>query len=469
MESADIAANQGLRGLRAGELLSSASFLAAKKEMLRVVSQFQKKLEKIQPPSSEAEVLGRYKEVIDRFQTQRGRELYYPYLSTGAGSGPFIELYDGSVKYDMISGIGFNLFGHAHPELMSEVLDGLSSDVMQGNLQPGVEATRLMDILTREASKRSQLKTGWFSTCGTMANEVALKIIRQKHFPASKIFAFKDCFAGRSTAMQEITDNPKYREGQPIFGEVHYLSFYSKELGLQKSLDRVTAEMDSVCERYPGKMAAVMIELVQGEGGFNFAPRDWYVGVFERAKKHGLAIWADEIQTFARTGELFAFEKFDLGNWIDVATVAKALQASAVLFRPEYNPRAGLIAGTFTGSISALRSGRRILEMLTQEGFLGETGKIQKLSRHFESRLKSIQAKSPKKISDIRVIGSMIAFQPEEGTMDQVKSLLTRLYDRGVVAFYCGHGPYLVRMLPPFGVMTEPQIDEVCTILEDCL
>ncbi|MBL7715969.1 MAG: aminotransferase class III-fold pyridoxal phosphate-dependent enzyme [Bdellovibrionales bacterium] len=468
MESANIAENStGLRGLRAGDLLASSRFQAAKKELLAAIGDFQKKVSSVQPASTEASVQARYKEVLDRFQTQRGRELYFPYLTTGLGNGPFVELYDGSVKFDMISGIGFNLFGHAHPALMEETLDGLSSDIMQGNLQPGIEATRLMDLLTQQASKKSGLKTGWFSTCGTMANEVALKIIRQKHFPASKIFAFKDCFAGRSTAMQEITDNPKYREGQPIFGEVHYLSFYSKELGVKGSLDRVTAEMNSVCERYPGKMAAVMIELVQGEGGFNFAPREWYVGLFENAKKHGLAIWADEIQTFARTGELFAFEKFDLGNYIDVATVAKALQASAVLFRPEYNPRAGLIAGTFTGSITALRSGRRVLEMLTQDGYLGENGKIQKLSRVFESKLRSLQER--KKISEVRVIGSMIAFQPGQGTMDQVKALLFKLYERGVVAFYCGHDPYLVRMLPPFGVMTEDQVHQVCSIVEECL
>jgi 4-aminobutyrate aminotransferase-like enzyme len=72
-------------------------------------------------------------------------------------------------------------------------------------------------------------------------------------------------------------------------------------------------------------------------------------------------------------------------------------------------------------------------------------------------------------IQEVRSIGGMIAFAPFQATLNQVKAVLMGLFDLGVVAFYCGHGPYLIRMLPPFGGMTEEHIDQVCDLLETAL
>jgi 4-aminobutyrate aminotransferase-like enzyme len=443
-------------------LLSSERFKAAKKELLESISEASRGLKGIRHSTS-TELRTAYAASLQEFMVNRGRELYFPYLSSGIGAGPFVELTDGSVKYDMITGIGINFFGHSHPMLMSEVIDAVTADTMQGNLQPGYEAAALLKLLVSKANSRSKLSRGWLTTCGTMANELALKIIRQKKSPATKVLAFKDCFCGRSTAMQEITDNPGYRQGQPVYGESHYVSFYDPALGLEKSIARSLAEMREHFTRYPGKFAAFMFEIIQGEGGFNSAPRDFYVALFEEAKKAGLAIWADEIQTFGRTGEYFAFQKYNLGEYMDVVTVAKMLHASAVLFTEEYNPKPGLVAGTFSGSTVALRTGRKTLELLESEGFVGPEGKIEKLSKYFVEKLKL------QKFTDIRAVGGMIAFKPMSGTMDECKKLLMELFDLGVVAFYCGHGPYLIRMLPPLGVMTEADIDDVCKIVGTAL
>ncbi len=449
------------------QLLQSDRYRAAKQELLQAILESGRKISAVRAPSQDAGAREKYQALMQDFQAHRGRELNYPFVSSGLGSGPFVELMDGSVKYDMITGIGINFFGHAHPELIAEVIDGLPSDIMQGNLQSGVEAYALLKELMKHVGAGSRLKHAWFATCGTMANELALKIIRQKNAPATKLFAFTDCFAGRSTAMQEVTDNPKYREGQPTYGEVYHLPFYSEKLGVEASAQATISFMTHFTDRFPGKFAGMMIELVQGEGGFNYAPRDYYVRVFEAAKKLGLAIWADEIQTFGRTGELFAYQTFGLNEYIDVVTVAKALQAGVVMFAADYNPKPGLIAGTFTGSVSGLRTGRRVLELLTQGGYFGPTGKVARSSDRFVKHLEMLAAGSCKgKISDIRRIGGMIAFQPYSGTMDEVKSLLTRLFDLGCVAFYCGHGPYLVRLLPPLGAMEEKHIDEVCELIE---
>jgi len=447
-------------------LRSSGRYLAAKRELAESILEASAKTRcvknKVSPAARE-----NYLKEIQEFVGDRGRELYFPFLGSGLGSGPFTELADGSVKFDMITGIGVHFFGHTHPAFLSEMIDALSADVMQGNLEPGIEVRNLLQALLARVGPGSRLAHGWAMCSGTMVNEAALKMIRQKKAPATKVMAFRDCFAGRSTAMQEITDNPSYRQGQPVYGEVYYLPFYDPKLGLAASTTATLREMKDLVTRYPDKFAALMIELVQGEGGFQFAPREYYVAIFEEAKRSGLAIWADEIQTFGRTGELFAYQKFGLNEYMDVVTVGKMLQACVVLYTAEYNPKAGLIAGTFVGSTVALRTARRVLELLDEGGYLGKEGRIEKLSKRFVERLQELQKGSCSgMILEIRAIGGMIAFAPFDGTMNDVKSLLMRLFDLGVIAFYCGHGPYFIRLLPPLGAMTEENVDQVCNLIE---
>ncbi|MEK6578081.1 MAG: aminotransferase class III-fold pyridoxal phosphate-dependent enzyme [Bdellovibrionota bacterium] len=446
-------------------LIASARFRAARDELILAITQASSSIAQIKPAPKDSALRENYLKSIQEFSQERGRDLFFPFLASGLGSGSLIELADGSVKYDMITGIGVNFFGHSHPELMAEVITAIPADIMQGNLEPGVEAKELIHAMLSRVGKGSRLKHGWLMCSGTMVNEVALKIIRQKKAPATKILAFKDCFAGRSTAMQEITDNAKYREGQPTYGEVSYLSFYDSALGLALSLEKTLGEMKAHLSQSPGLYAALMMELVQGEGGFRSAPREFYVKIFEEAKRAGLAIWLDEIQTFGRTGELFAYQKMKLNEFIDVVTIGKMLQACMVLFASEFNPKPGLVAGTFSGNTGTLRAAKKTLELLDR-GFLGPEGRIELLANRFVTRLEGLASGLCKgKISEIRSYGGMIGFIPLQGTMDDAKKMLMKLFDLGVIAFYCGHGPILIRLLPPLGVMTESQVDEVCDLI----
>jgi acetylornithine/N-succinyldiaminopimelate aminotransferase len=449
------------------KLVESAAFQQARDQLVSVITAASSKLAGVRSATS-PELTEKLKRDLQQFQKDRGRDLYFPFLGSGLGNGPFVELGDGSVKYDLITGIGIHFFGHSHPELMKEALLATGGDIYQGNLQPGHEVKSLLRAMLSRVED-SRLKHGWVTTCGTMANEIALKIIRQKKFPAHHVLAFNDCFAGRSTAMQEITDNAKYREGQPVHGEVHYLPFYQPKLGLQESIRQTLEAMSGHLSRYPGKIATIMMEPVQGEGGFNFAPREYYIAVFEAAKKAGLAIWLDEIQSFGRTGQLFAFQTFGLQQYVDVVSTAKMLHASMVLYTEEYNPKPGLVAGTFTGTSASLRVARRVLELLDQ-GYYGPSGRIAQLSNRFAANLERI-ATGPCRgmIGERRHIGGMIAFEPFGGSMEDVKAVLLKLFDLGVVAFQCGHGPMLVRLLPPFGAMSEAQVDEACSIIERAL
>ncbi len=461
--------SQGLNSV-SDTLRGSARFIAAKNELLSAIHAASSSICGVKQGSGGKEGAEAFQLAIQEFSKDRGRDLYFPFLGSGLGAGPWVELLDGSVKFDMITGIGIHFFGHSHPALLAELVDGLPGDVMQGNLEPGVEMKQLLRALLSRVGAGSRLAHGWLMCSGTMVNEVALKIVRQKKFPATKVLAFKDCFAGRSTAMQEITDNPGYRQGQPTYGEVFYLSFYDPKIGLQASVDRTLREMKEHLTRFPGQFALLMTELVQGEGGFVFAPREFYVRVFDEAKKAGLALWMDEVQSFGRTGELFAYQKFGLNEYVDVVTVGKMLQACALLYTAEYNPKPGLVAGTFSGSTAAIRTARRVLELLDEGHFLGEGGQIEKLSGEFVRQLEDLKSHACQgMIGEIRAIGGMIGFEPFHGKMEEVKAVLMRLFDLGVVAFYCGHGPYFIRMLPPLGAMDRAHITQVCQLIRQAL
>lgn len=450
-------------------VVRSDAYQAAKRQLIDAL---RKELKAIDKPRLPKEDLAKsYQEQIDRLGSLRGRELFYKFIGSGAGNGPFIELGDGSVKYDLITGIGVNFFGHANLELFESEIDGLWCDIMQGNLGPGPDYAALMGALVDVVGPKSRLKNVWLTTCGATANEIALKIIRQKKWPATKVMAFKDCFAGRTTALQEITDNAAYRQGQPTYGEVHYLPFFDpkSKVSAAEQGENAAKLMKEELTRYPNRFAMLEFEIVQGEGGFNVAPREFLLPILEEAKKGGLAIWADEIQTFGRTGEIFCYQRLGIDEYIDVVTIAKLLQNGAVMWAPEFNPKAGLISGTFAGATAGMRAGLKALELLKSQ-LAGPKGRIMQLEKATLDEFARIK-KGPqgKHLVDYTVFGGMIAFTLFDGSLDKAKKFLFKLWDLGAVAFYCGHGPYRVRMLPPFGAMTDEQWKHVFQLVEQAI
>lgn len=424
-------------------------------------------------------------EVIDQIGKLRGRPLLFPMMPTGKGSGPFIEFMDGSVKMDLITGIGVSLFGYNHPDLMFEAVKAsFRAPVMQGTLMPGKGFVKLCDLLVKgargelegqghlSADSKADVSHVWLTSCGTMANELAMKIIRQKKFPAYKLISIKNSFAGRSSTMGELTDEPKYREGQPTFDQVKHVDFFEEEIGLQESVQRTIAQIDQITDAEPGQYCTFVFEPVQGEGGaFRQAPREWWIPVLNHAKSKGLSIWMDEVQTFGRTGELFAFQRFELGQYVDLLTVAKPAHAAAVLWKTEYSPKPGLIGGTFAASGSNLAIGCRIIELLTSEGHLGPEGKIQEwerfVIRDWHDRKDRIGTKY--NFGKLNISGGMVAMEMLDGQAETIKSLLMKLFDKGVVAFSAGKSPVCLRFLPPMGVMTQELWLQAMTLVEESL
>lgn len=407
------------------------------------------------------------KSEIERAGKIRGRPLYYNYVGSGAGRGPYVELEDGSVKLDLINGIGIHLMGHSHPRVMKASVRGALSDVVnQGNLQPNREYTRFLEKLVTAAGKKSRLKYGWLSTCGTMANESALKITRQKKTPARMVLCFNNAFAGRSTMMAELTDNPAYKVGLPDYNEMLRLPFYNKrDPGASEKTLRLMKEHVA---KHEGNISTFVFEPMLGEGGYMPAPREFFLPLLDFCKAQKIPIWADEVQTFSRTGELFAFETLGIGDYVDLVTIAKTAQVGATLYTEEMNPAPGLIAGTFSGASAALSAGCEILDML-QEGFLGPNGKIMQIHKKFVAMLNELNETTCKgKLNDAEGMGLMIAVTPLDGKKETVEKLLKSLFNKGLVAFSCGKDPVRIRFLVP-AIIEDKDITVAKKILESAI
>ncbi len=411
-----------------------------------------------------------YHALLQEFGALRAGSLYYPYLGSGIGAGPFVELADGSVKYDFISGIGVHHLGHSHLEIVEAAIDAAIRDtVMQGNLQQDQTCVELAKALVTAANSRgADLKHCFFTTSGAMANENALKIIFQKRYPAHRLLAFEGCFAGRSLALCQVTDKPAYREGLPDTLAVDYIPFFDPDLP-EESTARAVAHLKRHLERYPGKHAAMVFELVQGEGGFYPGDTAFFEAIVGPLRERNIAIMVDEIQTFGRTSQPFAYQHFGLDRFVEVVTVGKLLQACATLFTDEYRPAAGLLSQTFTASTAAIFTARAILRVLLQGDFFGPDGWNTRLHDHFVKRLREIKDRHPGLIEGPYGIGAMVAFTPFNGDPAQVKRLIHALFHNGVIAFYCGSAISRVRFLVPAGAVTTDHVDEVMSIVEKTL
>ncbi len=452
----------------AAQMASDPRIAQAKALLLETLGEYQARIRGVQPP--DPELTDSYRKKVTQFGELRGGPLFYPYLGSGLGRGALVELADGSVKYDFISGIGVHHWGHGNLALVAAALDaGLQDTTMQGNLQQNEECVGLaQSLLSGANAKGADLKHCFFSTSGAMANENALKIIFQKEHPADRVLAFEHCFAGRSLAMAQVTDKPDYRDGLPAVLSVDYVPFYDASRHMEST--RISVEhLKRHLDRYPGRHAAMIFELILGEGGFYPGLREFFASLMEILKQHHVTVMVDEIQTFGRTTELFAFQHFGLDTFVDVVTVGKCLQVCATLFTDEYTPRPGLLSQTFTGGTNQFFAAGVILRGLMEGGYFGPDGKIARFHRHFESRLRQIAERRPGLISGPFGIGAMIAFTPFDGRFDKAKQFVQALFDAGVISFYAGADPTRARFLIPVGAVTFDDIDAVARIVEETL
>ena len=456
-----------MKPLASEQLFSDPRVQQARELMLRAVAEHQLSLTGVRAADGERKV--GYDELLKEFGEQRGGNLFFPFLGSGMGSGPLVELADGSVKFDMICGIGVHHFGHSNAVLVGAGLDAAARDtVMQGNLQQNVESAALAKLLVERARPGSRLGHCFLTTSGAMANENALKLAFQKRHGATRILAFEHAFAGRTLALASITDKAAYRVGLPAMVAVDYLPFFDAARP-EESTERALAVLRGHIARYPNQHAALWCEFVQGEGGFHPGSAEFFSALCAEAQGQKIAVVADEVQTFGRTSRLFAFQHFGLEKFVDVVTVGKMLQVCATLFTDAMKPGPGLLSQTFTASTSAIVAANAILRDLLAPDLFGPEGRNQQVHARFVRRFEAIARAHPDWLRGPYGIGGMVAFTPFDGSEEKVKKLLHGLFANGVIAFYNGAKPTRVRFLPPVPVLTDSHIDMVCDILEATL
>jgi 4-aminobutyrate aminotransferase-like enzyme len=406
-----------------------------------------------------------YGALVEEVARLRGRPLQLPIVTSGLGRGARVTLADGRQVLDFVSGIGVLGFGHADPDLLaSAVVAAVSDTVFQGHLAPGPEYVRLSRALLRHAGPR--LAHAWLSVSGAMANENALKIVFQKRAPADRVVVFERGFAGRTLATAELTDKPEFREGLPLRGFALHVPFHDERD--PRSTARSVEALEAHLRRHPGRIAAMLFELVQGEGGIYTAPRDFFVPLMERCRAEGVSVWVDEVQTFGRTGELFAFQTLGLGPWVDVVTVGKLVQGSAVLFTSDHAPRPGLVAGTFAGATVGMAVGARILEKLESQGWLGAKGRIAALGERVTRRLDALAQRLPGAVGARSGIGAMHAFVPFDGSPRAADRVVRSAFEEGLLLHGAGARPSRIRLLLPVNT-TDEELDAGFAVLEKAL
>ncbi|WP_437186988.1 aminotransferase class III-fold pyridoxal phosphate-dependent enzyme [Planctomicrobium sp. SH668] len=422
----------------------------------------------IRPPIQELQ--SSYMETLADFTDQRGGNLFFPYISSGAGNGALVELADGSIKLDLICGIGVHAFGHSDPQLTAACVEAALSDtVMQGNLQQNIDSVLLtQEFIDLACSTGAELRHCFLTTSGATANENALKLLFQKQFPANRFLAFSNCFSGRTLATSQLTDRAKNRVGLPTVMNVDYVPFFDERDPDRSSAESFSRLKEHLC-RYPKQHAGMIIELIQGEGGYYAAPQQYLHELCSILREHAIPIFFDEIQTFGRTTAPFAFQHYGLEHFADVVTVGKMTQVCATFFSDRYVPQPNLISQTFTGSTSSIFAARNILQRLKTGDYFGETGRIMQIHARFAHHFESIRDRHPSLIQGPWGIGGMVAFTPLGGDAAKCKLFLEKLFQAGVIAFSAGGSPTRIRMLPPFGVLTDDQIKLACRVIEETL
>lgn len=455
-------------GLLADQFRQDPRVQKARELLADALQDYSQRIEGVQSPSPSLKE--DYEKLLERLTSARGGAPYFPYLSSGLGRGPWIELADGSVKLDFITGIGVHGLGHSHPKMLQASIDGALQDtVMQGNLQQHPPSIELCERLLGWAKKGgAALHHCLLSTSGAMANENAIKLALHHRSPATRIFALDHCFAGRSLALAALTDRPQYRTGLPVVLPVDYLPCFDPK-DPQGSTKKAVATMKHYLARYPNQHANLWMELVAGEGGYYPGTTDYFESLCELARQHQVLITFDEVQTFSRLSEPYAFQHFGLQKYADIVTIGKITQVCATLYGESLKPKGPLLSQTFTASSASIAAGLAMLDALEESNCFGNKGRNMQRHKYFAGKLQALAERYPGKISGPWGEGMMIAFTPGDGSAKGAQDMVYRMYHAGLMGFVAGSDPTRIRFLPPPGCTTEGDIDEACKILEDVL
>ncbi|WP_238264831.1 4-aminobutyrate--2-oxoglutarate transaminase [Cupriavidus pauculus] len=385
------------------------------------------------------------------------------------------EIWDveGRRLVDFAGGIAVLATGHRHPKIIDAVkqqLDLFHHTCFQ--VTPYENYVTLCERLNALTPGAFDKRTALFTT-GAEAVENAVKVARAAT-GRSAMIAFSGAFHGRTMMGMALTGKVKpYKAGfGPVPGEVWHVPYPAPTLGVTvedsiKALEHLfKADVD------PQRVAGIIIELVQGEGGFYVAPKELLVRLRKICDEHGILLIIDEVQTgFARTGRLFALEHYPVEA--DLMTMAKSLAGgfplSALTGRAALMNAAapGGLGGTYAGSPLAVAAALAVIDVIQEEQLVE---RAQALGETMVARLKRMQKTIPQ-IQEVRSLGAMVALEfadPETGepAADLVKQIQQRALEKGLLLLTCGVNGNVIRFLFPLTV-TDTVFQEGLALLEE--
>ena len=384
---------------------------------------------------------------------------------------------EGKRYIDFASGIAVCNTGHRHPRVMEAVIKQCEAFTHTAFQVLPYETYVALAERLNERAPIANAKT-IFMTTGAEAVENAIKIAR--HYTGRPaVIAFTGGFHGRSMLTMGLTGKVvPYKAGFGPFGaEVYRAPFPVEHHGV--SIEDSLAALESLfrADIEPERVAAIIVEPVQGEGGFHIAPKTFLQSLRRLCDDHGMLLICDEVQTgFARTGRLFATEHFGIEP--DMITVAKALAGgfplSGVIGRAEImdSPAPGGLGGTFGGNPVGCAAAHAVLDVIEEENLCRRSVELGDRMLERIHRMKRRNDTAP--IGDVRGLGAMVAFDlvRERGghapAPDTAKALSAASLERGLVVLACGVHGNTIRLLAPLTI-SDRLLDDGLDIIENAL
>jgi 4-aminobutyrate aminotransferase len=403
----------------------------------------------------------------------------YPFVMA-RGSGATVEDVDGNVFLDCAAGIAVNSTGHSHPDVVAAIVDQAQKFLhMSGTdfyYEPQVRLGEEMDAIAPFGGP----KRSFFSNSGTEAIEAAIKLARY-HTKRFGIIAFLGSFHGRTLGSLSVTSSRAIQRrgfGPPLSGTFHapYANCYRCPLGLRP--DGCAAEcLDYVEDQIlvhlvsPDDVAGVLVEAIQGEGGYVVPPPAFHQRLRELTKKHGMLLMVDEVQSgMGRTGKMFAIEHF--GVQPDVVAVAKGIASGLPL--GVTTSRADIMAwppgahaSTFGGNPVSCAAALVTITLI-KDRLMANAAAV---GAHLMERLRGLKEKHSI-IGDVRGKGLMIGIElvkdrsTKERAIKERDRVVDECFARGLLLL--GAGRNTVRLCPPL-VLTKDEADTAARIIDEAL
>ncbi|HZZ03996.1 4-aminobutyrate--2-oxoglutarate transaminase [Paraburkholderia sp.] len=387
------------------------------------------------------------------------------------------ELWDveGRRFIDFAAGIAVCNTGHRHPKILAAIRDQLDHFTHTAyQIVPYASYVELAEKINARAPGDYPKKTAFFTT-GAEAVENAIKIARAATGRPG-VIAFTGGFHGRTMMGMALTGKvAPYKIGfGPFPADVFHAPFPNPLHGVTTADSLKAIEFLFKADIDPKRVAAIIFEPVQGEGGFYPAPAEFVRALRKLCNEHGILLIADEVQTgFARTGKLFAMHHYDVVP--DLMTIAKSLAGgmplSGVVGRADVMDAAapGGLGGTYAGNPLAVASAHAVLDIIDEEK-LCERATV--LGDRVKAKLIALQSEVPQ-IADVRGPGGMVAVEfckpgGTEPDADFTKRVQARALERGLLLLVCGVYSNVVRFLFPLTIQ-DSVFDEAMGILEAVL